>query len=258
MSGALRSPDPFLSFIWKEDNDTAVFKQSEAPTGPQESGLRHHPYLKQTGLTWFKITLENSHQNHPAENKWSCLRQSSQQSNSAWAMPSSQEVEVWGYHILHHASTWRVCMNADMDGKGVSDGGLVTKSCPTLCKSCPTLCNPVDCNPPSSSVYKILQIRILEWVAISFSGGSSRPRDETHVSFITGRFFTTKPPGKPSGVRGPLQVHTACLNSEPKPYTASPNGDPRYTSHSASAPNQPHEIGIIVILIAKLRLRAIK
>ena len=39
------------------------------------------------------------------------------------------------------------------------------------------LCNPVDCGPPDSSVHGILQARILEWVAISFSTGSSQPRD---------------------------------------------------------------------------------
>ena len=55
---------------------------------------------------------------------------------------------------------------------------------------CPTLCDPVDCSPPSSSVHGILQARILEGVAISFSRGSSQPRDWTQVSCIAGRFFT--------------------------------------------------------------------
>ena len=49
---------------------------------------------------------------------------------------------------------------------------------------CPTLCNPMDCNPPGSSVHGILQARILEWVAISFSRGSSGTRDQTRVSRI--------------------------------------------------------------------------
>ena len=49
-------------------------------------------------------------------------------------------------------------------------------------QSCPTLCDPVDCSLPSSSVHVILQVRILEWVAISFSRGSSWPRDQTQVS----------------------------------------------------------------------------
>ena len=47
----------------------------------------------------------------------------------------------------------------------------------------------MDCSPPSSSIQGILQARILEWVAISFSRGSSRPRDRTQVSHIAGRRF---------------------------------------------------------------------
>jgi len=53
-----------------------------------------------------------------------------------------------------------------------------------------TLCNPVDCSPPGSSVHGILQARILEWVAISFSRASSWPRVQTRVSHTAGRFFT--------------------------------------------------------------------
>ena len=51
------------------------------------------------------------------------------------------------------------------------------------------LCNPMDCSPPSSSVHGILQARILEWVAISFSRGSSQPRERIQVSCIAGRHF---------------------------------------------------------------------
>ena len=63
-------------------------------------------------------------------------------------------------------------------------------------QSCPTLWDPMDCRPPGSSVHGILQARILEWLAISFSRGSSRPRDQTWVFHITGRCFTSEPPGK--------------------------------------------------------------
>ena len=49
---------------------------------------------------------------------------------------------------------------------------------------CVTLCDPMDCSPPVSFVRGILQARILEWVAISFSRGSPWPRDQTHVSCI--------------------------------------------------------------------------
>ena len=69
-------------------------------------------------------------------------------------------------------------------------GGLVAKLCPTLCNS-------MDCSPPGSSVNGISQARILEWVASSFSRGSSQPRNRTHVSSSAGRFFTAEPPGKP-------------------------------------------------------------
>ena len=58
-------------------------------------------------------------------------------------------------------------------------------------QSCPTLCDPMDCSPPGSSVCGILQARILEWVAISFSRGSPQPRDRTWVSHTAGRFLTT-------------------------------------------------------------------
>ena len=54
----------------------------------------------------------------------------------------------------------------------------------------PTPCDPMDCSLPGSFVHGILQARILEWVAISFSRGSSRPRYQTRVSCIAGRFFT--------------------------------------------------------------------
>ena len=55
---------------------------------------------------------------------------------------------------------------------------------------CPTLCDPMDCSPTGSSVHGILQARILGWVAMPFSRGSSQPRDRTQVSHTTGRFFT--------------------------------------------------------------------
>ena len=48
----------------------------------------------------------------------------------------------------------------------------------------------MDCSPPGSSVHGILQARILEWVAMPSSMGSSQPRDQTQVSLIAGGFFT--------------------------------------------------------------------
>ena len=56
----------------------------------------------------------------------------------------------------------------------------------------------MDCSPPGSSVHGILQARILEWVAIPFSRGSSQPSDGTWVSHTAGRLITAEPPGKNS------------------------------------------------------------
>ena len=75
------------------------------------------------------------------------------------------------------------------DLSSLSAGPLCTVLC-LVTQSCLALCDPVDCSPPGSSVMGILQARILEWVAMLFSGGSSQPRDQTQVSCIVGRFFT--------------------------------------------------------------------
>ena len=57
-----------------------------------------------------------------------------------------------------------------------------------ISKSCPTLCDCMDCSPPGSSIHGILQARILGWVAIPFSRGSSQPTDRTWVFCIAGIF----------------------------------------------------------------------
>ena len=63
-------------------------------------------------------------------------------------------------------------------------------------KLCPTLCSPMGCSLLCSSAHGISQARILGWVAISFSRASSQPRDQTQVSCLADRFFTTEPSGK--------------------------------------------------------------
>ena len=74
------------------------------------------------------------------------------------------------YIQLHRTSKWKVKV--------------------LVAQSCLTLCNPMDCSLPGSSVHGILQARVLEWVAIPFSTGSSQYRDQTRVSCTAGRFFT--------------------------------------------------------------------
>ena len=58
---------------------------------------------------------------------------------------------------------------------------------------CPTLCNPMDYSPPGFSGHGILQARVLQWVAIPFSKGSSRPKDYTQVSCTASRSLLSEP-----------------------------------------------------------------
>ena len=72
--------------------------------------------------------------------------------------------------------------------------------CVLVAQLCLTLCDPMDCSPPHFSVQGILQARILEWIAMPFSKGSSLPRDQTNVSCtacMAGGFSTTEPLGRP-------------------------------------------------------------
>ena len=68
--------------------------------------------------------------------------------------------------------------------------GLFFSSEVLVTQSCLILFSSIDCSPPGSSVHGILQARIGEWIPISYSMGSSRPRDQTRVFSIAGRFFT--------------------------------------------------------------------
>ena len=64
-------------------------------------------------------------------------------------------------------------------------------------QSCPTLCDPMDCSLPGSSTHGILQARVLECVAISFSRGSSQPRIEPRSPTLQEDAIPSEPPGKP-------------------------------------------------------------
>ena len=82
------------------------------------------------------------------------------------------------FRILYCLSYWRIPLHC---GKPLKWSEVA--------QSCLTLCDPMDCSLPGS-IHEIFQARILEWVAISFSRGSSWPRDRTWVSRIAGRHFT--------------------------------------------------------------------
>ena len=71
---------------------------------------------------------------------------------------------------------------------GVPGNSLIQQKV-KVTQSCLILCDPMDCSPPGYSAHGILQVRILEQVAIPFSRGSSQPRDRTQVSCIAGGVF---------------------------------------------------------------------
>ena len=99
----------------------------------------------------------------------------------AWRIPGKGEpggLPSMGSHRVRHNWSDLAAAAAAMHIHGQSS------------PSCPTLCNPMNYSPPSYSVHGILQARILQWVAMPSSRGSSRPKDWIWVSCIAGRFFT--------------------------------------------------------------------
>ena len=104
---------------------------------------------------------------------WRKLRRKRRQGREKRVITGKREANI---ESLPHA---RHCMCCDSTPLKVQ-----------VTQSCPILCDPIDRSPPGSSVHRILQARILDYVAISFSRGSSHPRDWTRVSQTAGRFFT--------------------------------------------------------------------
>ena len=105
------------------------------------------------------------------------------------AMPSSRESSpprdqtCVSYHLLH----WQVdSLALGPPGKPIIEYERERE----VAQSCPALCDPMDCGLPGSSVHGIFQAIVLEWIAISFSKGSSQPRDRTRASYIVDRRFT--------------------------------------------------------------------
>ena len=78
--------------------------------------------------------------------------------------------------------------------------------CAKSLQLCLSLCNPMDCSPPGSFVHGVSWARILEWVTIFFSRGSSQPKDRTCVSCLAGGYFTTEPHGKPRKTMSPPAI----------------------------------------------------
>ena len=115
-------------------------------------------------------------------------------------------------------------------GKGTSLGAAITSICRyadlqdtkvLAARSCPILWDPLDCSPPGSSVHGICQARILEWVAIPFSKGSSQSRDQIHLSciFRIGRqiLYNLSHQGSPPGYKHTYKCTLTCRHTQLPP-----------------------------------------
>ena len=119
-----------------------------------------------------------------------------------------------------------------------------------LLQSCPTLCNPVDCSLPGCSVHGILQARILKWIAMPSSKGSSWPGDQTHISYVSciGRqvLYLQRHQGSPNAkASARKELHSPLNHAQPQPILTSAGTSPSSpqdgsTEQCPSLPD-PHE-----------------
>ena len=104
---------------------------------------------------------------------------------SSWTRDCISLISYIGSQILYHWATRTANYIYLYIILFIFDSGQFS----SVAQSCLTPCNPMDCSRPGSSLYGLLQARVLEWGATSFSRGSSRLRDWTQVSCIPGRRF---------------------------------------------------------------------
>ena len=109
--------------------------------------------------------------------------------------------------------------------------------CVLVTQSCLTLCNSMDYSLPGSSVHGILQARILGWIALLFTRGSSQPRDQTLISCIAGRFlYRLRQQGSPKPCVVAIQSHKRPEVSRfQERFFSSPQFRPRQTSSPSPA-----------------------
>ena len=115
---------------------------------------------------------------------------------------------------------------------------------------CLTFCDPMNCSLPSSSVHGILQVRMLEWIAMPFSKGSSLPRDRTQVSHIAGGFFTVWAQGSP-------YMYIICVHRQDQRRSFSAWGfglkqesTRCVTSYKYFPKNRMEEVSLFILLVA--------
>ena len=130
---------------------------------------------------YFRIQASVQHELHCLPREWHCRVRYPHffKTREDLLECSRKQVKMTNLTTVYNRLSWSTCC------------------CYLVTKSCLILWDPMDYSPPGSSVHGIFLAKILEWVAISFSRGSSRARDGTQISCIAGRFSTTEPLGKP-------------------------------------------------------------
>ena len=126
------------------------------------------------------------------------LQSTGSQSQTQWA--TKHNPLLFGFPYIGTGFQGGVCLWVSVLVNCASLYGQSLQFCCCCClvaKSCRCFCNLRDCSPPGSSVHGISQKRILEWASISFSRGSSWPRDCTRVSCLAGELLTAEPPWTP-------------------------------------------------------------
>ena len=107
-------------------------------------------------------------------------------------MQTANNIKSWPKLFTFREMKIKITMRPLTSTKMAKDQKDNSKCCQSEVKSLSRvqLCDPMNCNLSGSSVHEIFQARVLEWIAISFSRGSSRPRNRTRVSRIAGRHLT--------------------------------------------------------------------
>ena len=161
---------------------------------------------KQTNKKRLSTTksIKRNHTETDRQERWRCglaeiyLWHGNPQSGEI-TQPQRSSLRSKGSNSTHDIPAWGTCTgktNLIMSGfdweswKSQDTKTLLLRGHVLVAQSCLTLCDPTDYSPPSSSAHGIFQAIILQWVAISFSRGSSQPRDQTWVSRTAGRCFT--------------------------------------------------------------------
>ena len=173
---------------------------------PLFMGILQARILNWTELNWTHVRDPGKLSNLP---KWTKISPSTQPS-------AKNKTRSWGwggYQEKHRNPGWCWCRFKSWSSQLIRISGdlvilffLVQRgSCYSVAQLCPTLWNPMDCSLTGSSIHGISQARILEWVAISPSRGSSKPRDRSGIPCLEGGLFTTEPLGKPTERKISLQ-----------------------------------------------------